>query len=263
MGRLEGKIALVTGGSVGIGKEIVKQFAAEGAHVAFCARTEKTGRECESELKNSGYDVSFTACDVTDEKAVNSWVGAVAAKKGYIDIVVSNAGTGRPRPWPDEKTESFDKIVKLNLYGMMYLCRAAWPYLIKSGKGSVIAVTSLSAWMAVGRDQLECMGGGQPSAAYQASKAAMEGLAVHLAGRGGEHNIRVNVIRPGRILTDKYEDSLGEEGIFWSHYKVMQLLKQHGRSIDIASAAVFLASDESGFITGVALDVNGGAIAKL
>jgi NAD(P)-dependent dehydrogenase (short-subunit alcohol dehydrogenase family) len=145
---------------------------------------------------------------------------------------------------------------------MMFLCRAAWPHLIESGAGSAIAITSLSAWMGIGRDQLAKMGGA-PSASYQASKAAMEGLVVHLAGRGGEHNVRVNAIRPGRILTDKFRAWLGDEGIFWNHYKEAQLLKRHGQSDDIANAALFLASDESSFITGTVLDVNGGAVVKL
>ncbi len=263
MGRLQGKIAVVTGGTTGIGKEIVKRFATEGAWVAFCARTEKTGRDFEREMKAAGHEVSFTKCDVTDEKLVGSWVESIAASKGHIDIVVSNAGTGRLKPWPSESTDDFDKIIQLNLNGMMYLCRAAWPHLVASGGGSVIAVTSLSAWMAIGRDQLNHMGGQQPSAAYQSSKAAMEALAIHLAGRGGEHNIRVNVIRPGRILTDKYEDALGEDAVFWPHYREVQLIKRHGRSEDVANAAIFLAADESSFITGVTLDVNGGAIVRL
>ena len=116
--------------------------------------------------------------------------------------------------------------------------------------------------MGIGRDQLAKMGGA-PSASYQASKAAMEGLVVHLAGRGGEHNLRVNAIRPGRILTDKFRAWLGDEGIFWNHYKEAQLIKRHGHVDDIANAALFLASDESTFITGTVLDVNGGAVVKL
>ena len=263
MKRLDNKVALITGGSTGIGEEIVRQFAAEGAKVAFCARTVETGRAFEAQMQKAGYDVSFTPCDVTDEEAIASCVAGVVAKYGRLDVVVANAGTGRLIPWPEESTDAFDKTIKLNLNGMMYLCRAAWPHLIKSGAGSIIAITSLSAWMAIGRDQLERMGGAQPSAAYQASKAAMEGFAVHLAGMGGEHNIRVNVIRPGRIMTHRYEGALGEEGLFWPHYKEAQLLKRHGRSEDVAYAAVYLASDESSFITGVMLDVNGGAIVKL
>jgi NAD(P)-dependent dehydrogenase (short-subunit alcohol dehydrogenase family) len=92
---------------------------------------------------------------------------------------------------------------------------------------------------------MERMGGFQPSAAYQASKAGIEGLAKHLAGRGGEHGLRVNVVRPGRILTDKWEGVLGEDGLFWPHYQNIQLLKRHGRAEDVAAAVAFLASDEA------------------
>ncbi len=263
MKRLENKVALITGGSTGIGEELVRRLAAEGARVAFCARTVETGKAVESALQAAGCETSFTPCDVSDEKAVAAWVDGVVAKYGRLDIVIANAGGARLKPWPAESADAFDKTIQLNLNGMMYLCKAAWPHLIASGGGSVIAITSLSAWMAVGSDQLERMGGAQPSPSYQAAKAAMEGLAVHLAGRGGEHNIRVNVIRPGRILTGKLENMLGEEGLFWPHYREMQLLKRHGRSEDIAHAAVFLASDESSFITGAMLDINGGAVAKL
>lgn len=262
--QLQDKIAIVTGGSTGIGKAIVERFAAEGATVAFCARTEDTGRAVEAEVNARGAGrVRFTPCDVTDEAAVDAFVSATVDAFGGLDVVVSNAGTGSGNPWPAEPTDAFDAIVDLNLNGMLHLCRAAWPHLVARGGGSVVAITSLSAWMAIGRDQLAKMGGHQPGAGYQAAKAAMEGLAVHLAGRGGEHGIRVNAVRPGRILTDKFESWLGEDGIFWSHYQEAQLLKRHGRSEDVANAVLFFASDQSSFVTGTVLDVNGGAVVKL
>jgi NAD(P)-dependent dehydrogenase (short-subunit alcohol dehydrogenase family) len=257
--RLEGKVALVTGGTTGIGEAIVRRFAAEGASVTFCARTEDAGRAVERDVPGT----QFVRCDVTDEADVAALVAAAVDRFGGVDVVVSNAGTGGGHPWPDEPTEAWDGLVRLNLNGMMYLCRAAWPHLVARGGGSVVAITSLSAWMAVGKDQLDKMGGLQPSASYQASKAAMEGLTVHLAGRGGEHGIRVNAVRPGRILTDKFREWLGEDGVFWSHYREAQILKRHGHVDDVANATLFFASDESSFITGTVLDVNGGAVVKL
>jgi NAD(P)-dependent dehydrogenase (short-subunit alcohol dehydrogenase family) len=257
--RLTGKVALVTGGTTGIGEAIVRRFAAEGAQVVFCARTAEAGRAVERDVPGA----SFVRCDVTDERDVEALVAAAVERHGGLDVVVSNAGTGGGHPWPTESTEAWDGIVDLNLNGMMYLCRAAWPHLAARGGGSVVAITSLSAWMAIGKDQLERMGGFQPSASYQASKAAMEGLTVHLAGRGGEHGIRVNAVRPGRILTDKFREWLGEDGVFWSHYREVQILKRHGHVDDVANAALFFASDESSFVTGTVLDVNGGAIVKL
>jgi NAD(P)-dependent dehydrogenase (short-subunit alcohol dehydrogenase family) len=267
-GRLDTKVAIVTGGSSGIGEAIVHRFAREGARVVFCGRNEGTGTAVERAVRSdpvaasAGGDATFMQCDVTDETAVDALVQRTVDFYGRLDVIVANAGTGGGQLWPDEPTEVWDGFVKLNLNGMMFLCRAAWPHLVASGAGSAIAITSLSAWMGIGRDQLTKMGGA-PSASYQASKAAMEGLVVHLAGRGGEHNVRVNAIRPGRILTDKFRAWMGDEGIFWNHYKEAQLIKRHGHVDDIANAALFLASDESTFITGTVLDVNGGAVVKL
>ena len=259
MARLDGKVALVTGGTTGIGEAIVRRFAGEGAQVTFCARTEADGHALEAAVPGA----RFVRCDVTDEADVAALVATAVDTFGGIDIVVANAGTGGGHPWPDEPTDVWDGFLDLNLNGTMYLCRAAWPHLVARGGGAIVAITSLSAWMAVGEHQLERMGGMQPSASYQASKAAMEGLTVHLAGRGGEHGIRVNAVRPGRILTDKFRGWLGEDGIFWSHYREVQLIKRHGHVDDVANATLFLASDESSFITGTMLDVNGGAVVKV
>jgi NAD(P)-dependent dehydrogenase (short-subunit alcohol dehydrogenase family) len=262
-GRLNGKVALVTGGTNGIGKEIVRCFSTEGALVFFCGRDAEAGQSVVDEMAMEGMTVSFSQCDVTNVNAIKYWVKRTTEKTGRIDIVVANAGGARLKPWPSEETDVFDSIIQLNLNGVLYVCRAAWPELVESGSGAIVIIGSLSAWMAVGHDQHERMDHVQPSPSYQASKAAVEGLAVHLAGRGGEHNIRVNVIRPGRILTERYEKLLGSDGLWWPHYKKIQLLKRHGRSEDVANAAVFLASEESSFITGTMLDVNGGAVAKL
>lgn len=267
-GRLDAKVAIVTGGSSGIGEAIVTRFAREGARVVFCGRNEAAGTDVERQVRAdpiaraAGGDATFVRCDVTDEHQVDELVQRTTDFYGALDIVVSNAGTGGGALWPSEPTDVWKGFIDLNLNGMMYLCRAAWPHLVARGGGSVIAITSLSAWMGIGRDQLAKMGGA-PSASYQASKAAMEGLVVHLAGRGGEHAIRVNGIRPGRILTDKFRGWMGEEAVFWNHYREAQLIKRHGHVDDVAATALFFASDDSSFITGTVLDVNGGAVVKL
>lgn len=266
-GRLDALVAIVTGGTSGIGEAMVHRFAQEGARVVLCGRNDEAGAAVERAVRadplarQRGGDATYLHADVTDEEQVRALVEHAIGFYARLDIVVSNAGTGGGALWPDEPTGVWNGFIELNLNGMMYLCREAWPHLIERG-GSVIAITSLSAWMGIGRDQLAKMGGA-PSASYQASKAAMEGLVVHLAGRGGEHGVRVNGIRPGRILTDKFRAWMGEEGVFWNHYKEAQLLKRHGHVDDIANAALFLASPESSFITGTVLDVNGGAVVKL
>jgi NAD(P)-dependent dehydrogenase (short-subunit alcohol dehydrogenase family) len=261
-GRLEGKVAVVTGGNSGIGEAIVHRLASEGARVGFCARRKEQGEAVEAAARSAGATVRFDVCDVTDSSQVDDWIARVTSEYGAIDVVVNNAGTASAGQWPDESNEDWDAILRLNVTSAFYVTRAAWPQLIASGEGSVINIGSLSAWGGIGANELEMMGGFQPSPSYQASKAALEGLTVHLAGRGGEHAIRVNCVRPGRILTRQWEETMGETFLFWSYYERVQMLQSHGRSEDVANAVLYLASNESSFVTAEMIDVNGGAVGK-
>jgi NAD(P)-dependent dehydrogenase (short-subunit alcohol dehydrogenase family) len=262
MGRLSGKRAIITGGTTGIGEALVHRCVAEGAQVVFCARNEEQGVAV---AQASG--ALFHPCDVTDAGHVERFVEQAVSDLGGLDLVVANAGGAVGfAQWPNEKPDEWQQTIDLNLNGTMFTCQSSWPHLQKSGAGSVVIISSVSAMMAIGHDQIGKMGGMQPPASYQASKAAIDGLMIHLAGRGGEDSIRVNSIRPGRILTERFLDLFGgnaEAAVFWDHYKELQIIKRHGDVDDIANAVVFLGSDESGFITGQVLNVDGGAIAHL
>ncbi len=262
-GRLAGKAALVTGGNAGIGAAIAHRFAEEGAKVAILARREEQGDAVVNALAAGGAQAEFIRCDVSDSTAVADAVDRAIAWAGRIHVVVNNAGgVTYFKPFPEDDDDDWQGTIALNLHAPFYVCRRMWPHLRDSGGGSIVNISSLSAFAGVGSSQREIMGA-QPPVAYSAAKAGLEGLSVYLAGLGGEHAIRVNCIRPGRILTDEFREMLGEDGIFWPFYRQIQMLKQHGSVGDIAHAAVYLASDESAFVTAEVLDVNGGAVGKV
>ena len=159
--RLNGKVALVTGGSTGIGEAVVHRFAAEGARVVFCARSEEQGRAVEDAVRAAGGDAVFVRADVTNEDDVAALIAATVERHGRIDVVIANAGNGGGEQWPNESTQHWHDILQLNLDGTMFVCRAAWPHLVDAGGGSVVVVSSLSeVGGAVAERRLPRAGGG-------------------------------------------------------------------------------------------------------
>jgi NAD(P)-dependent dehydrogenase (short-subunit alcohol dehydrogenase family) len=259
-GRLQNKVALITGGNSGIGEATARLFAQEGAKVAILARREAEGRAVQESLRAQCGDVTFLPCDVTDRAAVEAAVAKTVSTYGGLHVLINNAGGGAREMFPAESDETWDRVLRVNLTACFLTCRAAWPHLVTAG-GAIVNVSSLSAVFGASEAALERYPS-LPSASYVAAKAGLEGFTRYIASLGGRHNIRANCVRPGQILTKRLTTAAGEH-VFARHFEMWQLLKGPGYAEDVANAILFLASDESRFITAEIVNIDGGAAAKL
>jgi 3-oxoacyl-[acyl-carrier protein] reductase len=260
-GRLQDKVAIITGGNSGIGEATARRFAQEGAKVAILARRAKEGLAVQEAIRAEGGEIAFFPCDVTDRNAVEEAVARTVSTYGGVHVLVNNAGGGAREIFPGESDETWDRVLRVNLTACFLVCRAVWPHLIKAGSAAIVNVSSLAAVSGVTgavRERLPAL----PSASYIAAKAGLEGFTRYIASIGGPHNIRVNCVRPGQILTRRLTTDAGEH-VFARHFEVWQLLKGPGYAEDVANAALFLASDEARFITAEIINLDGGAAAKL
>ena len=260
MGRLENKVAIITGGNSGIGEATARLFAKEGAKVAILARRIKEGNQVKESINNSGGEATFIKCDVADSGSVEKAVKEVISKYGRLDLLFNNAGGGSVDNFPVETDDSWDKIISINLSGTFYMCRSAWQHLIDSGSGIIINMSSLAAQRGFSKNMYDLSGA--PSASYYVAKAGIDAFTRYIAGMGGQHNIRVNAVRPGQILTAKTDDGEGNH-LFKSAFDMLQILQYTGYPEDVANTVLFLASDESRFITGEIINIDGGMPAKL
>jgi len=260
-GRLTGKVAVITGGNSGIGEATARLFTQEGAKAALLARREPEGRAAEKALRDEGREATFIPCDVTNRAAVEAAVSQVVSLYGALDILINNAGGGAREMFPDESDETWDRILRVNLTSAFLTSRAAWPHLIKSRRGAIVNVSSLAAVSGASPAVLERFPT-LPSSSYYAAKAGLEGFTRYTASVGAPHNIRVNCVRPGQALTKRLTTSAGDH-VFARHFEIWQLIQGPGYAEDVASAMLFLASDESRFITAEIINVDGGAAAKL
>lgn len=241
---LKGKTAVVTGGSRGIGLAIVKRFLEEGANVALCGSREETAQKALDGILAENPDAPVMAIwpSVSDEAELEAAFRQVAERFGGLDIVCNNAGISQSTPLDDYKPEEFDKIIEINVKGVLNGCQAASRVL---GEGGVIINTS---------SMVSKMG--QPSGvAYPMSKFAVNGITISLARELGPRGIRVNAVAPGVTATDMVA-SLPEEMI--APIAAAIPLKRVGQPEDVANAFVYLASDLASYVTGEVLAVDGG-----
>jgi 3-oxoacyl-[acyl-carrier protein] reductase len=259
-GRLAGEVALITGGSRGIGRAIAILFAAEGARVVITARDEAHLRKTESEINavaRTGGDALGIVCDVADSAAVRRMGREAEDACGRIDILVNNAGYfPELNPIADMSDEEWDRTLRANLSSAFYVSRAVLPGMMTRRHGSVIMVSSSAAKLAYGL--------GTP---YSAAKAGMLGLTRALAGEAGPHEVRVNALCPGLVRSTEMHDKVNSElqratGLRpedrLSSTKEASLLKKLLEPEDVARAALFLASADSAAITGQTMNVDGG-----
>ena len=264
--RFDGKVAIVTGGNSGIGAETAKMFARDGAKVVAMARREPQGKAVEAIIRDAGGEATFIPCDVADEEMVQRAVSQAIAEYGRIDVLFNNAGGGSAEQFPNEETHEWQRVLSINLTATFLMSRAVWPHFVAGGGGAVVNMSSLAAQRGFSpRMQDEF---GTTSASYYAAKAGVDALTRYMAGVGGRHNIRVNCVRPGQILTPGATvggigDAEGGHHVFEKMFDFAQIVKGPGRPVDVANLVLFLASAEARFLTGEIINVDGGVAAKL
>ena len=260
-GRLQDKVVIVTGGNSGIGEATARRFEQEGAKVALLARREAEGRAVQRAICATGGEALFIPCDVSDRSAVEAAVAKTVEQYGGLNVLFNNAGGGARVMFPEESDEVWEKVLKVNLTGTFLMSRAAWPHFIAAGGGAIINMSSLAAVSGPNETQLALVNV-IASASYYASKAGIEAFTRYTAGMGARHNIRVNCVRPGQILTPRLTTAEGEH-VFARFLNAAQMLKGPGRPEDVANAVLFLASEESRFITAQIINIDGGAASKV
>jgi len=250
-GRLEGKVAIVTGAAsrapgVGNGKAVAKLFAREGAKVLLVNRSEEHANELRDEIIEEGGSASVYAADIANAGQVQQMAAAAFSRYGSVDILHNNVGIGAPGTVETISDEKWDEIVTVNLKGTMLCCKYAIPYMKKNGGGSIVNVSTIAAAIGLKREA--------GAVAYSASKAGIHGLTLSLAADYAAFGIRANGIIVGFVNTPMV--ALGEEER--ERRRLGTPLLTEGSAWDVAYAALYLASDESRWVTGAFLPVDGG-----
>ncbi len=251
--RLEGKVALITGGTSGIGSATAIRFAGEGAAVAITGRNSERGEQVVEDIVANGGEALFIRSDVRSSEDCRHAVVQTLERFGKIDVLFNNAGVFHPKSILDCTEEEWDETIDSSLKGAFLMSKYVLPSMIEHGSGSIIHTSS--GWGILG---------GEKAAAYCAAKGGLIVMAKAMAIDHGPDGIRVNCVCPGDVLTPMLPDDAAKRGMSWDDYAVGAADRPLGRigtAEDIANAALYLASDESSFVTGEALVVDGGGIA--
>lgn len=244
--RLREKVAVVTGGGGGIGLAICKAFAAEGARVVVSDIDPDKCEEHAKTLRDSGHEATAIAADVSSEASAEALVAAALSTYGRIDILVNNAGARIIKGLMEHSLTDWEKMIAINLTGPFLCARAAIPHMVAQGSGNIINVGSIASFA------------GRPNrVAYVAAKSGVLGLTRAMAADLAGKNVRVNTIAPGMIASP-FNKSFAESPETGAAWASENLIGRWGQPEDIAGAAVYLASEESSFVTGSEIKIEGG-----
>ena len=253
MGKLDGKVAIVTGNSSGIGNATAWLYAQEGAKVVMGARRTERGEKMEKEMREQGLEATYIKTDVRVKSECFNLVEKAVEIYGRVDILANVAGVnaGKPYKLHEVDEEIRDRQFETNLYGMIDLCRAAIPYMLKQKSGSIINVASVAGIVACPNDPI-----------YSAVKGAVKMLSIAMAYDYGKDGIRVNCVCPGLTRTEMGGGMLldGHGGGLLDKVLASQPLGRMADPKEIAQGLLFLASDDASFACGTVLTIDGGEI---
>ena len=256
-GRLEGKIAVVTGGGGGIGEAYCRRFVEEGARVAVVDIGREQGEEVAAAL---GDAATFVGCDIADEQSVDACRDTVLEALGTVDILVNNAAVYGELDLSDQSVDYLRHVYDVNVIGQWLMCRAFAPTMVRKGWGRIINIGSIAGYLPLG-----ALGpAGDPAAwslssfAYQQTKFAVLGLTRQLAGELGKYGVTANTVAPGLVMTAATDKQV--PGGFDQVFADMSAAKRNSEAEDMCGPVLFLASDDSAMVNGQVICVDGGTV---